>query len=143
MKSVIEVREANIGDAAGVFPLASDFTSATDIDEPTFQRLFEERLGDPALFIAIALLDRKYLGYVSAYSHAAFYAAGSTLWVDELFVASEVRGRNIGRRLMFACEEWAAARGCRLIALATAGARDFYQALGYQSTAGYFKKYLG
>jgi hypothetical protein len=39
-------------------------------------------------------------------------------------------------------EQWAAAAGCTLIALATRRAAPFYRALGYQESAAYFRKVL-
>lgn len=71
-----------------------------------------------------------------------FYAAGRAAWVDELFVEDTFRGKGIGRKLMQAFELWALDQGCGLVGLATAGARGFYERLGYTSKAGYYKKYL-
>jgi hypothetical protein len=42
--------------------------------------------------------------------------------------------------LMSAFEQWAAAQGCALIALATRRAAPFYRALGYEESATYFRK---
>ena len=39
-------------------------------------------------------------------------------------------------------EAWAAARGCRLVALATRRAAAFYGAIGYEESATYFRKIL-
>jgi hypothetical protein len=39
-------------------------------------------------------------------------------------------------------ERWAAERGAKLVALATRRAAPFYQALGYQESATYFRKLL-
>ena len=41
-----------------------------------------------------------------------------------------------------AFEEWAGQNHCVLVSLATAGAKEFYEALGYEAKASYFKKYL-
>jgi GNAT superfamily N-acetyltransferase len=58
--------------------------------------------------------------------------------IEGLVVAPTVRRRGIGRRLMEAAEDWAWGAGCRHIALRTnvvrAGARDFYESLGYRLT---------
>ena len=43
---------------------------------------------------------------------------------------------------MDAFEQWAAAEGCALIALATRRAAPFYRALGYEESAAYFRKVL-
>jgi GNAT superfamily N-acetyltransferase len=58
------------------------------------------------------------------------------------------RGRScpqyalIGRALMIAFEQWAADRGCVLIALATRRAAPFYRSLGYEESAIYHRKLL-
>jgi hypothetical protein len=37
-------------------------------------------------------------------------------------------------------EDWAARRGCALVALATRRAKPFYLAIGYQESADYLRK---
>ena len=49
---------------------------------------------------------------------------------------------RLGRALMSTFEQWAAAQGCGLIALATRRAAPFYRALGYAESAVYFRKVL-
>jgi GNAT superfamily N-acetyltransferase len=89
----------------------------------------------------VAIVDSVVVGYVSGYRHTTFYANGPTAWVDELYVRAEFRGNGLGRALMADFEHWAWSNGCQLIGLATSGARDFYRQLGYESKAGYYKKY--
>ena len=62
---------------------------------------------------------------------------GATMWgwlmVDGLWVAEELRGKGLGRRLMLAAEAVAIERGCRGSWLGTFDfqAREFYERLGY------------
>ena len=62
---------------------------------------------------------------------------GATIWgwlmVDGLWVAEELRGRGLGRRLLLAAEAAAVKRGCRGAWLGTFDfqAREFYERLGY------------
>lgn len=62
---------------------------------------------------------------------------GATMWgwlmVDGLWVADELRGRGLGRRLVLAAERVATERGCRGAWLGTFDfqAREFYEGLGY------------
>ncbi|HEV2146876.1 MAG TPA: GNAT family N-acetyltransferase [Longimicrobiaceae bacterium] len=62
---------------------------------------------------------------------------GATTWgwllVDGLWVAEELRGRGLGRRLLLAAEAAAVERGCRGAWLGTFDfqARGFYERLGY------------
>jgi GNAT superfamily N-acetyltransferase len=62
---------------------------------------------------------------------------GATMWgwllVDGLWVAEELRGRGLGRRLLLGAESAAIERGCRGAWLGTFDfqAREFYERLGY------------
>src|SRR5262245_20438971 len=62
---------------------------------------------------------------------------GATMWrwlmIDGLWVAEELRGRGLGRRLLEAAEATAVQRGCRGSWLATFDfqVRDFYEHYGY------------
>ena len=62
---------------------------------------------------------------------------GATMWkwlmVDGLWVAQQVRGRGLGRRVLLAAEATAIERGCRGSWLGTFDfqAREFYERLGY------------
>jgi GNAT superfamily N-acetyltransferase len=82
------------------------------------------------------------VGYLLATSHPAFHANGSVAWVEEVMVAEPARGTGVTRQLMAAAEAWARRRGARYVALATRRAAPFYQALGYEDSAVYFKKPL-
>lgn len=64
------------------------------------------------------------------------------VWVEELMVREDHRGQGVGRALMQAAEDWAAAHGATLVALATRRAAVFYEALGYRPSATYFSKLL-
>ncbi|HEY1675476.1 MAG TPA: GNAT family N-acetyltransferase [Streptosporangiaceae bacterium] len=82
------------------------------------------------------------VGYLLATSHPAFHANGLVAWVEEVMVAEPARGTGVGRQLMAAAEARARRRGARYVALATRRAAPFYQALGYEDSAVYFKKPL-
>jgi GNAT superfamily N-acetyltransferase len=83
------------------------------------------------------------VGYLLGFRHPAFFANAPVAWVEEILVRPEYRGRGAGRALMSAFEQQAADQGCALVALATRRAAAFYQALGYQESASYFRKVLG
>src|SRR5512145_2083824 len=57
-------------------------------------------------------------------------------------VAEEARRQGIGRALMAEFEAWAENGRCRLIGLATRAAATFYEELGFEDSAGFFKRYL-
>ena len=61
-------------------------------------------------------------------------------WVEEIMVREEFRRNGIGELLMEDFERWAASKNCRLVALATRRAAEFYESLGYAESATYFRK---
>ncbi len=142
MSRSVQIRVANPGDQAALYELVRAFPTPTPITPEMYAGLFAEKLADAQSFLAVAHRGTTLLGYLSGCRHAAFNAGGDTAWVDEVLVVEPERGGGIGRMLMQAFERWAAASDCRLVALATRGAADFYRQLGYESNAGYFKKYL-
>ena len=140
---MIKTRLAEVKDEAQLFGLVRAFPTPSPICRDTYTNMFQRKLTDPCSFIAVAEQVETLVGYVSGYKHLAFYAAGDTAWVDEILVLNNVRRSGVGRLLMATFESWATTSGCKLAALATAGAADFYTALGYSTKAGYFKRYLG
>jgi GNAT superfamily N-acetyltransferase len=137
------IRRVEARDEDAIFDLVRSFPTPTPCDRDACAAALRLKLADPSCFTAVALDDdqRTLAGYVAGCCHVTFYA-GWTAWVDEIFVREERRTQGIGRLLMAAFEAWAAERQCTLVGLATAGARPFYERLGYAGKAGYYKKYL-
>ena len=137
-----QIRVARKEDAAELLSLATQFPSPTGLDESAFYKIWEEKFNDSSSYIGIAESGNKITGYISGHLHLAFYANGATFWVDEIFVIKEERKSGTGRSLMESVIPWIGDRECKLIALATNGAKEFYRELGFQDSAKYFKKYL-
>ena len=137
-----QIKEAINEDFESVLALAKKFPSPTELDEDHFKIAWIEKINDPNSYVGVALEKKSIVGYISGYLHSAFYANGSTFLVDEIFVVEDKRGSGVGRHLMESITHWTGERNCKLIALATNGAKDFYSALGFQDSARYFKKYL-
>jgi GNAT superfamily N-acetyltransferase len=136
------VRLARSEDATSLFALVRRFPTPTSPNYEAFSAAFRAKLFDPASYLAVADHQDSLVGYLSGDCHPAFYAAGKAAWVDEVFVLPELRRQRIGSRLLEAFEQWAQQQDCALVSLATAGARTFYEHLGYTSKAGYYKKYM-
>ncbi|MEZ0299682.1 MAG: GNAT family N-acetyltransferase, partial [Candidatus Methylacidiphilales bacterium] len=70
------------------------------------------------------------------------FATGSVAWLEEIMLRQDFRRAGIGKMLMEDFEKWARIKSCRMVALATRRAAEFYKALGYEESATYFRKKL-
>jgi GNAT superfamily N-acetyltransferase len=138
----ITIRPAHDTDAEAVLALAKPFATSFVVDEQTFHRSFSALLSSPQAHLAVAETDRQLVGYVLGFDHDTLYANGRVAWVEELMVGELSRRQGIGQLLMQAFEAWAMARGCKLVGLATRRAAAFYQRMGYEESATYFRKLL-
>ena len=136
------IRTANALDQAALFDLVRSFPSPSTRTPDGYADALRIKLSDQSYATLVAEDKGRLIGYVAGYAHRTFYASGSIAWVDEIWVEPEYRGQGTGRRLMDAFEDWASSRGCVQVSLATRGAAPFYEKLGYNSSAAYFKKYL-
>jgi predicted N-acetyltransferase YhbS len=136
------IRLAQPADAEAVLALARPFATSFVVEEQAFHQAFAALLASPQAYLAVAETAQQLVGYVLGFEHYTFFANGRVAWVEEITVSEALRRRGIGQLLMQAFEAWAVARGCKLVALATRRAAAFYQALGYEDSATYFRKLL-
>ena len=142
MAMPLNVRRATVADEFPLFALVKLFPAPTPPTRETFAAALRLKLRDPDGFVAVADLRGQLVGYVAGDAHETFYAGGKVAWVDEILVAEAARRQGIGRALMAEFEAWAENGRCRLIGLATRAATSFYEELGFEDSAGYFKRYL-
>ena len=138
----LTIRKAGLDDADALFALVLDFATSFKPEEQPFLFSLGSLLKDDAVHLDVAELRGQVVGYCLGSDHYAFYANGRVSWVEEIMVRTELRRNGIGRALMESFEAWAAKRGLRLIGLATRRAASFYQALGYENSAVFFRKVL-
>jgi GNAT superfamily N-acetyltransferase len=138
----LRIRTAVIEDRAAIFALVEQFATSFQPEPAAFDRSFQQLLKDDSAWLGIAVLGDEIAGYCLGFDHVTFYANGRVAWVEEIMVKAALRGEGIGRALMAAFEDWARARGVKLVALATRRAAPFYAALGYEASATYFRKLL-
>src|SRR5690349_3268040 len=125
-----DIRRAAYEDAEAVLALARDFATSFVVDPSAFGASFASLLADAHACLLVAEQSGQVVGYLLGFEHATLYANGPVAWVEEITVSTQHRRRGIGRLLMQGFEGWAAARGARLVGLATRRAAPFYQALG-------------
>jgi GNAT superfamily N-acetyltransferase len=137
-----EIRPAEFGDADDVARLAAELAMSFEFSAARFRQHYPSLLADDGACLLLAVSGPISVGYLLGFRHLTFYANGPVGWVEEVAVRDQDRGQGIGRVLMDAFEQWAAAQGCALVALATRRAAPFYLALGYEESATYFRKVL-
>jgi ribosomal protein S18 acetylase RimI-like enzyme len=123
MDQTIFIRKATQEDLYGILALAN-------------------QLSDTVNCLLVAVKNETVIGYISGYFHHAIYASGLVAYVDEIVVDTSYRSMQVGSILMTHFEQASKKNDCVIVSLATFGAKEFYEKLGYQSKAGYFKKYL-
>jgi GNAT superfamily N-acetyltransferase len=136
------IRKATPADREKIFPLVEDFATSFKPEEPAFNHAFEQISRNDCACLLVADLDDRIIGYCLGFDHFAFYANGRVSWVEEMMVHLEFRRENVGRALMNQFEVWSRARNAKLIGLATRRAAFFYEALGYENSAVFFRKCL-
>lgn len=143
MNSEILIRRASNEDLAQILRLASQLNETLIISELYVTLNFHKFLDNEVYCLIVAVKGEAVVGYASGYFHHAIYAGGLVAYVDEIVVDKSCRSMKIGSMLMDRFEQVSQEKNCRIVSLATFGAKGFYEKLGYETNAGYFKKYLG
>jgi GNAT superfamily N-acetyltransferase len=138
----VDVRPASANDASAIAGLAGDLAHSFPFERLNFDASFAALVKADDACLLVAVQDGETLGYLLGFRHLTFYANGPVAKVEEILVRDVHRGLGVGRALMDAFEQWARERKCALVALATRRAGPFYQALGYEASATYFRKLL-
>ena len=136
------VRLATSEDKEAIFLLARDMATSSSVSPDGFGSAFESILSAPNVCLAVTQQGDQVIGYLLGSYRPCFYASGNVGWVEEIVVEQKFRRRGVGRLLMEHFEVWATDSDCRLVALATRRASEFYLALDYKESATYFKKQL-
>jgi len=138
----LKIRPAHLTDTEALLALAKRFATSFTVEDQAFHSSLVALLADASACLRVAESDGSVIGYVLGFEHPTFFANGRVAWVEEIMVSESCRQRGIGRQLMTEFTAWARERECRLIALATRRAAEFYRALGYEESATYFRKSL-
>jgi len=138
----VEIRKAELSDLSAVLPLAKSLATSFIVEDQAFSQSFKQLLGMPNATVLVAEQDNTLIAYLLGFEHPSFYANGSVAWVEELYVEKPYRNAGVGRLLMDYFEQSSKEAGNKLVALSTRRALDFYQSIGYEKSATYFKKHL-
>jgi ribosomal protein S18 acetylase RimI-like enzyme len=137
----IQVRRADVGDAADIARLLHDFNLEYDEPTPSVEELTEtiaRLLGEGE--ITVLLAGKRPDGLALLRFRPAIWSAGLEAYVQELYVIPTLRGQGIGRSLLTEAIELARQRGADGIDLNTgetdAAARGLYESMGFTNREG-------
>lgn len=134
----ILVRKATQDDAGTILGLVvalAEFERLPPPDEAARQRLVADAFGlRPRFEIFLAELDGKIAGYAFVFETYSTFLALPSLYLEDLFVLNEYRGRKVGYALFRHCAQEALSRGCGRFEWAVLDwnthAINFYERLG-------------
>ena len=138
----MEIREAKAEDSEAIFKLANQLHESMSVTRAEFQLMFADIVRRQDSICLVGSDGSKIVGYVSGCIRPVLIQGGYAAHVDEIVVLPEIRGKGVGTALMSQMEQWASEQKCQLVGLATGGANQFYEQLGYKTRAAYYKKYL-
>ena len=136
------IRKATEEDADAIFGLAKEFATSFLPERAAFENALAAIISNDEANLNVAEVDGEVVGYCLGFDHYAFYANGRVAWVEEITVKEPLRRRGLGKLLMENFEEWSSNRGNKLVALATRRAASFYESIGYEDSATFFRKLL-
>jgi GNAT superfamily N-acetyltransferase len=133
-----EIRAASVEDVAVILDLVKKlarYEKLSDEVVATEELLKDSLFGDkPNAEVAIAYLAEKAVGFVLFFHNYSTFLGRRGLYIEDLFVEEEFRGRGFGRALLLYVARLAHERGCGRLEWAVLdwnrSAIDFYKKLG-------------
>jgi GNAT superfamily N-acetyltransferase len=112
----IVIREASSGDGAVLLDLIDALAAYERLAPPgadARERLLRDGFGtEPRFKTYLAELDGRAVGYAIVLSTYSSFLALPTLYIEDLFVRSEARGKGVGHALFKHLARQAVAQGC-------------------------------
>lgn len=114
--SEIQIRPAKRADTQSLLQLIDAHADFEEMPRPTpeaKQRLLRDGFGEDRRFLAfLASLDGRDVGYAITYEAYSSFLARPTLYLEDIFVYEEARGRGFGGAMFQRLVDEAADRGC-------------------------------
>ena len=136
------IRKTTNKDAEQVLEIVKKFATSFKTDKEKFYKIYPEIVGDKNISFVVAEEDNQIIGYCLSFHHLTFYANGYVSWVEEIMVNENYRSKGVGKKMMEEVERIAKSMDSKLIGLATRRASNFYEKIGYEESATYFRKLL-
>lgn len=122
----IIIRLATEADLQAVFGLMEAF-GYPDLSLTRLDEIYRELLKDPSVSIVLAEAEGAVIGLATVCTRPQLRLTANLVTIDELAVAPEWRGREIGKALLDHAKEIASRAGCRRLELLTNRARESYR----------------
>ncbi|WP_231604857.1 GNAT family N-acetyltransferase [Salinibacterium sp. SWN139] len=138
----VQIRSATANDAASVFELLKQLGTEYAPDRAAFDSAFVHAVEDRAttLLLVAEQTDGIVVGYAFATIAHLLHTNGSSAQLQELVVDGTVQSTGIGTRLVEAVEAVCLERGVRQLTVPSRGSADFFERIGYMSTADFLKR---
>jgi PhnO protein len=140
-----ELRPATLDDTDAVYGLICELKQK-EYDRNTFAAGFAANLNNPSQRYQLALMKSEIIGLIGI---QIMYPLNLNCWIgeiQELVILPQMRGLNVGQRLLAWAEEEARNSGANLMELSSGKVRTdahrFYLREGYQQSHFRFKKVL-
>jgi GNAT superfamily N-acetyltransferase len=137
-EAALRIRAAKPDDSEAIISLIlglAEYEKLPPPDEDAQQRLLRDAFGDrPRFEVFLAEVDRRVVAYAFVFETYSTFLALPTLYLEDLFVLPEYRGRAVGYSMMRFLAREARARGCGRMEWVVLDwnrpAIDFYERLG-------------
>lgn len=136
------IREARSGDADRVFALLEQLEPAYSPDRTAFDANFPLLLDDASTSLLLVAEDAagSVVGYALTTITPLLHTNGSSAHLQELVVDATHRGEGVGTAIVEEVEGVCRARSVRQITVASRRSADFYERIGYRSSADFLKR---
>jgi GNAT superfamily N-acetyltransferase len=137
-EAAVRIRPARPDDSTEIISLIlglAEYENLPPPDEAAQQRLLRDAFGDrPRFEVFLAEIDGRVVAYAFVFETYSTFLALPTLYLEDLFVLPEYRGRAVGYSVMRFLAREARSRGCGRMEWVVLDwnrpAIDFYERLG-------------
>jgi len=136
------IRSGRAGDSERVFALLKQLASSYAPDKAAFDQNFRFLVDDDATSLLLVAEDSQglVLGYALTTVTPLLYTNGRSAQLQELVVDDAHRGTGIGTALIEEIERICRETQVKQLTVASRRSADFYERLGYRSTADFLKR---
>ena len=135
------IRAARAADADPVYALLEQLASSYSPERPAFDANFPLLLDDTTSLLLVAEdAAGSIVGYALTTITPLLHTNGSSAQLQELVVHDAHRGRGIGTSIVEEVERVCRDRAVRQITVASRRSADFYERIGYRSSADFLKR---